>query len=214
MLAQGSALPAASVCAKLTNHVLTLQEAEICLIYSSWWFHTWNWDVMKSFIFSRDGGEFAGEDRCLWEDSSQKLEADETQTGDPSCAAGRWIFISLHLDPLSFYKEDISLPVVVYLLTQDGGFEKYEWCDPYTQTVFSCKLSWSEDEPAGSDSVHRPAVSGSPPAHPASWSLSGAADPGAACFSRFVPSYWPDSGWDTSGHLVLRMAIWNIFTWQ
>ena len=44
---------------------------------------------MKLFIFSRDGGEFAGEDHCLREDSSQKLEADETQTGDPSCAAGR-----------------------------------------------------------------------------------------------------------------------------
>lgn len=44
----------------------------------------------------------------------------------PVLQEGEYLLVSLHLDPLSFHKEDISLPVVVYLLTQDGGFEKYE----------------------------------------------------------------------------------------
>lgn len=66
--------------------------------------------------------------------------------------------------------------------------------------LVSVKHSGSEDEPAGSDSGHRPAVPGSASAHPPSWSSSGAGGPGASSVSGFVPSLWTEPGilWKTT----------------
>lgn len=47
--------------------------------------------LTMQFIFSRDGGQFGGEGGHFSEGPRQRFEADETQTGDPSCAAGRCV---------------------------------------------------------------------------------------------------------------------------